>query len=83
MRKLFLTGLSAFTLTIALTACQPAQKSASENVSDVTNEASKSVADTQVNAELDQWFEKKFMEGVRRYPQFMAQLGIKLSLIHI
>jgi len=26
---------------------------------------------------LDEWFEVKFMEGIRNYPQFLAQLGIK------
>ena len=73
MRKLLLTGLSTFTLALALTACQPAQESAN----DVTHKVTKAGADTQVNTEIDQWFETKFLEGARRYPQFMAQLGMK------
>ncbi len=78
MRAFLLTGLSALTLTIALTACQPAQNSTavSETVKTAQDIASKTV-DKDVNAELDAWFETKFMEGVRRYPQFLAQLGIK------
>jgi len=80
MRPLLLTGLSVLTLSIALTACQPTQNQTSETVSE-TVAATKTVAtndnEMDANAKLDAWFETKFMEGVRRYPQFLAQLGIK------
>lgn len=74
MRALLLTGLSVLTLTTALTACQPAEKAAND---DVVTEATKIIKETDANAQLDAWFETKFMDGVRRYPQFLAQLGIK------
>ena len=78
MRALLLTGLSALTLTVALSACQPAQNTSavSETVKTAQDMKSKTT-DKDVNAELDAWFDTKFMEGVRRYPQFLAQLGIK------
>ena len=79
MRKLLLTGLSVLTLSTVLAACQPTQSQTSET-SD-TAVAIKAVAtndnEMDANAKLDAWFETKFMEGVRRYPQFLAQLGIK------
>ena len=80
MKKLLLTGLSVLALSTVLAACQPTQSHTSETVSD-TAVATKAVAtndnEKDANAKLDAWFETKFMEGVRRYPQFLAQLGIK------
>jgi len=78
MRKFLLITTAALTLA----ACD-AQTKTSETVSEApkttaTATTAKTV-ETQkdVNAELDAWFENNFMEGVRRYPQFLAQLGIK------
>jgi len=75
MRPLLLTGLSVLTLSIALTACQPTQNQTSKTVSE-TVAATKTVAtndnEMDANAKLDAWFETKFMEGVRRYPQGMT-----------
>ncbi len=84
MRKLLLTGLSA----LALMACQGQNNTAQTSESNTTpisnqvspSETVQSVNDNQnidQNAKLDEWFEVKFMEGIRNYPQFLAQLGIK------
>ena len=37
----------------------------------------KLTARSDINKRLDAWFEEKFMEGARRNPQVLAQLGIK------
>lgn len=86
MRNLLLTGLSVLTLSTVLTACQPAQTT-KETVKETVTATKAALENTQdqpttdnemnVNAKLDAWFETKFMEGVHRYPQYLAQLGIK------
>ena len=86
MRNLLLTGLTVLTLSAVLIACKPAQKTsdavketATATKAAINDAADKTVNDKNldVNAELDTWFETKFMEGVHRYPQYLAQLGIK------
>ena len=86
MRNLLLTGLSVLTLSAVLIACKPAQKTsdavkvtATATKAAINDAADKTVKDKNldVNAKLDAWFETKFMEGVHRYPQYLAQLGIK------
>ena len=50
------------------------------NSSDVTGQAKDIMAekiDTNINAQLNAWFEKKFIEGVKRSPSSLAALGIK------
>jgi len=69
MRKLLLLGFSL----LALTACQQTETTATKTAETVTT----AMKDEDINAKLDEWFEAKFMEGVRQYPQFLAQLGIK------
>lgn len=68
MRNLFLITSAV----LALTACQP-----SETTNTSTSAPASSEATQDVNAQLDAWFETNFMEGVSRYPQFLAALGIK------
>ena len=60
--------------SLALVACQPASNSADPQTVSVTETT---LATTEVNEELNQWFEDTFMEEVRRYPQYLAQLGIQ------
>ncbi|MGJ8562159.1 MAG: DUF885 domain-containing protein [Alphaproteobacteria bacterium] len=70
MRKLvFIT-----TAVLALTACQQSDAPAKDNPAQT--EAALEAAQA-VNAQLDVWFETKFMENARRYPQVLAGLGIK------
>jgi len=77
MRNLLLTGFSA----LALMACQGQSNTAETTPQqETTSETAQSVNDNQTvdqNAKLDEWFETKFMESIRQYPQFLAQLGIK------
>ena len=50
------------------------------NTADSTNlikDAKSQAADKDINAELNAWFETKFMEGVKRSPGALAALGIK------
>ena len=69
MRKYLLLGFSL----LALTACQQAEKPSTK----AAETAATAMQDEDINAKLDDWFEAKFTEGVKQYPQFMAQLGIK------
>lgn len=55
---------------LALTACQAADNSSAKTPAAASQEQD-------VNLRLDAWFESKFMEGIRFYPEYMAQLGIK------
>ena len=81
MNRLLLTGISVIGLSAFLLGCQGEQSVAQKTTSIVpisTTQADKNMGETEdINAELDAWFETKFMEGVRQYPQFLAQLGIK------
>jgi len=77
------TSLSAM---LALTACQPAsdaQTVKSEQSSSATASPEKtaelvqtSVNELDENARLDEWFEARFIEGIRAYPEFMTSLGM-------
>ena len=72
MRKYLLLGLSA----IALTACQGPETTTPKAETPSVIEAAKEKQQGDVNLRLNAWFEDKFMERVRRYPQSLAQLGI-------
>ena len=78
MRKLLLIGTAA----LALTACQAAD-TASDTVNSAATsapsvvEAAKQMQNADVNERINKWFDDKYMERVRRYPQTLAGLGIK------
>ena len=65
--KYFLIGAASI---LALTACQAAEQSPAK-----TPATDSQTQD--VNAALDVWFERKFMDNIRAYPEYMAQLGMK------
>ena len=81
MRKLLLTSLSA----LVLMACQGAEtETQSDDAATSTAatspsivEAAKEMQTADANAKINAWFDKKYMERIRRYPQAMAGLGIK------
>ena len=58
---------------LTLGACAPASDAPTPK-SETTPLASG--VDLNENEQLDAWFETKFMEGVRAYPQFMTSLGL-------
>jgi uncharacterized protein (DUF885 family) len=65
---------SAIALALTFGGCN------NSTTTDVTGQAKDVIAetvDTDINAELDAWFEQKFMEGVKRSPSSLAALGIK------
>ena len=68
MRKFLLIGFS----TIALMACQ-----ADNKTKEITNEISTQVSVPNEKLQLNEWLNNKFYERVRRYPQYLAGLGIK------
>ena len=81
MRTLLLTGLSA----LALLACQGANTQSDDAATSTSPasstpsimEAAQEMQKGDVNAKINTWFDKKYMERVRRYPQALAGLGIK------
>ena len=68
MRKLLLIGFS----TIALIACQ-----ADNKTKEIANEISTQVSVPNEKLQVNEWLNSKFYERVRRYPQYLAGLGIK------
>lgn len=65
---------SAAILTLCVSGCNSGTKT------DATGQAKDIIAEkveTNINAQLNGWFEKKFMEGVKRSPSALAALGIK------
>lgn len=58
---------------LALTACQPATDAPTPKAQ---SEVTLTAAQTDENARLDAWFEERFMENARAYPQELAALGI-------
>ena len=68
MRKFLLIGFS----TIALMACQVDNKT-----KEIANEISTQVSVPNEKLQLNEWLNNKFYERVRRYPQYLAGLGIK------
>ena len=68
MRKLLLIGFS----TIALIACQVDNKTKEKS-----SEVSKQYSVPNEKLQLNEWLNNKFYERVRRYPQYLAGLGIK------
>ena len=70
--KLILSSVAALALCVG--GCNSATKT------DVTGQAKDIIAekiDADINAQLNGWFEKKFMEGVKRSPSALAALGFK------
>ena len=68
MRKFLLIGFS----TIVLMACQVDNKT-----KEIANEISTQVSVPNEKLQLNEWLNSKFYERVRRYPQYLAGLGIK------
>ncbi len=70
-------------LPIILVACSDGSLTDTQSQIETATQKVSEVASTQdaisedINAQLDAWFEQKFQEGVRRYPMYLAQLGIK------
>ena len=81
MKRFLLTGISVICLSVSLVGCQGEQVAVQKSTiaaSVTTTQTNENTLEAQnVNATIDAWFETKFMEGVRKYPQFLAQLGIK------
>lgn len=80
-----LTLLSLGVSLLALTACKDTSKP-NENamagnsvapVSEIDRILTAPEAQANINVRLDAWFEEKFMENARNYPQYLAQLGIR------
>ena len=62
---------SMLTCTLALGACAPSADSPTPKSAEM-----KTSAETTENARLDAWFEDRFLEGVRAYPQRLTSLGM-------
>ncbi|MEP3891670.1 MAG: DUF885 domain-containing protein [Hellea sp.] len=78
MRKFLLIGAAA----LALTACQAADTEGDKAAATTAEtpsviEAAAAAQQADANVRLNAWFETKFMENARRYPQYLAGLGIK------
>ena len=85
MKQFWMMGAAV----LALAACDStetveatdAMESGVERSVDATTDAVRDMAadveTADVNERLDAWFQDTFMETVQRYPQFLAQLGIK------
>ena len=73
MRKYLLIGAAA----LAFTACQGNDTTVTKSETPSVIEAAKEKQQADVNVRLNAWFEEKFMERARRYPQSLAGLGIK------
>jgi len=68
MKKIILSTVSILTLAGGLAACgQGPNDKATVSASDLATES----------ARIDAWFDEKFQEDIRNYPQFLAALGIK------
>lgn len=78
MRKFLILSAAA----LALTACQDkdtatkATEAAKAEASSII-EAAKKAQQADVNTKINTWFDEKYMERVRLYPQRLAGLGIK------
>lgn len=78
MRKFLILSAAA----LALTACQDSETAtkvaaAAKAEAPSVIEAAKKAQQADVNVKLNAWFEEKFMERARLYPQRLAGLGIK------
>lgn len=71
MRKFLLIGAGI----LALTACDVQDKTNAPG--QAVKETAEQIIDTSQNEAIENWFETKFMESVKRSPMFMAQMGIK------
>ncbi len=60
---------------IALAACKEAPVNNASKSETVLSQPATTAID--INAKLDQWFDAKFMESVKRSPMALAQIGIK------
>lgn len=67
MKKFIMITASALVLGGTLTACSSEPKKATVTEAEMATES----------ARLNTWFEEKFQEGIRDYPQVLASLGIK------
>ena len=56
---------------LALGACAPSADSPTPNIADISTADASSE-----NARLDAWFEDRFLESVRAYPQQLTSLGM-------
>jgi len=74
MKTVFLLTASA---ALLLTACDATTPKTQTEVKAASKAVISVGKDADVNTRLDAWFQENFMEGVRDYPQFLAQLGIK------
>jgi len=70
MRKFLLLGVAA----LSLVACKAGDNSASQQAPVPAEQVE---IDADINQAIEEWFEVKFMEGVKRSPMFLAQMGIK------
>ncbi|WP_427450320.1 DUF885 domain-containing protein [Litorimonas sp. WD9-15] len=66
---------TSFTAILALTACQPATDAPTPKSQQMETVQTAST-DEDENAKLDAWFEARFIEGIRAYPEFMTSLGM-------
>jgi len=74
MRNLLLIGAA----TLILAACQGSDTTTTTKAETPSIiEAAKEMQQADVNVKINAWFEDKFMERARRYPQSLAGLGIK------
>jgi len=73
MRNLLLFGAAA----LVITACQGNETTTTKVETPSVIEAAKEKQHADANVKLNAWFEDKFMERARRYPQSLAGLGIK------
>jgi len=73
-RSLLWTTMIIGSMTIS--ACGAPQQS-SETTETATTSASNPTETADINTKIENWFEQKFMENVREFPQFLAALGIK------
>jgi len=73
MRNLLLFGAAV----LVITACQGNETTTTKVETPSVIEAAKEKQQTDANVKLNAWFEDKFMERARRYPQSLAGLGIK------
>jgi len=81
MKKLIIIGASSLALTACLASETPTPQAPTSETSSTAPAGNTATAgalkSADINVRLDAWFEQKFMENARAYPQILAQLGIK------
>jgi len=73
--KYFLSTTLISASFLGFTACKDAP--VSETIKTSPTSVQTDEKSTDINARLDQWFDAKFMESVKRSPMALAQIGIK------